>query len=57
MLIKDWLKEFTEIAKEWHPTENGRLSPFDVKRAYNKKVWWVFSEGMNGKPPLFDVSI
>lgn len=34
-----------EIAKEWHPTKNGKLTPFDVKRAYNKKVWWLCSEG------------
>jgi len=29
-----------ELAKEWHPTKNGRLTPEDVTMAQNKKVWW-----------------
>ena len=31
---------FPQIAKEWHPTKNGDLSPADVKTKSNKKVWW-----------------
>lgn len=31
---------FPEIAKEWHPTKNGELTPSDVKPKTNKKVWW-----------------
>ena len=30
-----------EIAKEWHPTKNGELTPQDVKQYSNKKVWWL----------------
>lgn len=30
-----------EIAKEWHPTRNGNLTPCDVKQYSNKKVWWL----------------
>jgi hypothetical protein len=29
-----------ELAKEWHPTKNGDLTPFEVTVGSNKKVWW-----------------
>lgn len=29
-----------ELAKEWHPTLNGDLTPEDVACASHKKVWW-----------------
>jgi len=32
---------FPEIAKEWHPTLNGKLRPEDVTYASNKKIWWL----------------
>lgn len=32
---------FPDITKEWHPTKNGRLTPFDVTMASTKKVWWL----------------
>lgn len=28
------------IAAEWHPTKNGALTPKDVARQSNRKVWW-----------------
>ena len=31
-----------ELAKEWHPTKNGDLSPRDVTPGSGKKVWWLF---------------
>lgn len=34
-----------EIAKQWHPTKNGTLTPFDVVEGSNKKVWWKCSKG------------
>ncbi len=34
-----------EVAKEWHPTKNGDLTPFDVSYGCNKKAWW---KGMCG---------
>ena len=34
-----------EIAKEWHPTKNGDLTPSDVIAGSNKKVWWICSMG------------
>ena len=29
-----------DLAKEWHPTKNGNLTPWDVTRGSGKKVWW-----------------
>ncbi len=28
------------LAKEWHPTKNGNLTPFDVPINSHKKLWW-----------------
>ena len=33
------------IAKEWHPTKNGELTPQDVVVGSNKKVWWQCERG------------
>jgi hypothetical protein len=29
-----------KLAKEWHPTKNGDLTPFDVVIGSHRKVWW-----------------
>jgi len=29
-----------ELAKEWHPTKNGDLTPYDITLGSNKEVWW-----------------
>ena len=34
-----------EIAKQWHPTKNGELTPEVVTLGSNKKVWWVCGKG------------
>jgi hypothetical protein len=36
---------FPELAKEWHPTLNGDLTPRDVSPKSAKKVWWLCPEG------------
>jgi hypothetical protein len=33
-----------EIAKEWHTTKNGQLTPVDVSVKSGKKVWWKCPE-------------
>ena len=35
----------THLAKEWHPTRNGNLSPYDVRPNSGKKVWWKCPKG------------
>ena len=34
-----------DIAKEWHPTRNGDLTPKGVTAGSRKKVWWLCSKG------------
>jgi hypothetical protein len=29
-----------DLAAQWHPDKNGSLTPADVSRGCNKKVWW-----------------
>ncbi len=33
------------LAKEWHPTKNGDLTPFDITEGSLKKVWWICDRG------------
>jgi hypothetical protein len=33
------------IASEWHPTMNGDLTPREVTKGSNKKVWWMCRKG------------
>ena len=34
-----------ELAKQWHPTKNGDLKPYDFISGSHKKVWWLCEEG------------
>ena len=34
-----------ELAKEWHPTKNAGLTPYDVTKQSHKKVWWQCDKG------------
>ena len=34
-----------ELAKEWHPTKNGELTPQDIRPKSGKKVWWQCAKG------------
>ena len=43
--FNDLATKFPDIAKEWHPTKNGDLTPSDVKYGDGKKVWWICPEG------------
>ncbi len=29
-----------EMAREWHPTKNGRLTPDDVRPGAQRRIWW-----------------
>jgi uncharacterized protein YbcI len=35
---------YPELAKQWHPTKNGDLTPNDVTAGSHKKVWWQCPE-------------
>ena len=34
-----------EVAKQWHPTKNGKLTTNDVHFGSSKKVWWKCDKG------------
>jgi hypothetical protein len=34
-----------DLAAEWHPTQNGSLTPQNVTFGSNKKVWWICHKG------------
>ena len=34
-----------DLVKQWHPTKNGKLTPFDVAKGSDKKIWWKCPEG------------
>jgi hypothetical protein len=36
---------YPEIAKEWHPSKNGELSPDKVTFGSRRKVWWKCDKG------------
>ena len=40
---------FPEVAKQWHPTRNGELTPDSVAEKSNRKVWWVCENGHEWK--------
>ena len=39
------LEDNPELAKEWHPTKNGNLTPANVSAGSGLKVWWKCPEG------------
>ncbi len=32
---------FPDVAKQWHPTKNGVLTPNEIAAGSNKNVWWL----------------
>ena len=45
-----------ELAAEWHPTKNYPLTPYDVKPAVAKKVWWKCKKGHEWEALISDRS-
>ena len=41
-----------ELAKQWHPTMNGRLTPLDVTPNSDKKAWWICGSGHEWKATI-----
>lgn len=41
----DLASQFPDIAAQWHPTRNGKLSPREFAPGSNHKVWWICSLG------------
>ena len=36
-----------ELAKDWHPTKNGELTPNDFSSGSDKKTWWICVKNKN----------
>ena len=43
--FNDFQTKFPELAKEWHPTKNGSLTPSDVFPGSGKTIWWQCEKG------------
>ena len=37
--------KFPDLAKQWHPTKNGDLTPSDVSPNSLERVWWMCDKG------------
>ena len=42
------------LQKEWHPTENGDLTPAKIPRDTNQEVWWMCKRGHEFKAGIVD---
>ena len=51
--ISDLATVNPDLAREWHPTKNGELTPKDVMGGTNKKVWWLCSDGHEWISPVY----
>lgn len=47
--INDLATTHPDLAKEWHPTKNGELTPHEVTHGSGKKVWWQCEKGHEWK--------
>ncbi|MBQ5799228.1 MAG: zinc-ribbon domain-containing protein, partial [Oscillospiraceae bacterium] len=43
--INDLATTHPQVAAEWHPTKNGKLTPKDVTYGRARKVWWLCPKG------------
>ena len=41
------------LVKEWHPTKNARIKPYDVTPGSGKKVWWICQMGHEWKAVIY----
>jgi hypothetical protein len=45
-----------DLAKQWHPTKNGSLTPRDVTLHSGKNVWWICDKGHEWQTRIADRS-
>lgn len=41
-----------DLAKEWHPTKNGTVTPRDVTPGSKKEAWWMCPKGHEWSAPM-----
>src|SRR5690606_10534775 len=44
---KSFAEKYSEVAKEWHPSKNGKITPNDIPHSSAKKYWWLCSINPN----------
>lgn len=49
----DFATTHPELAKQWHPTKNGALTPQDVTAGTHRKVWWMCEKGHEWQAAVF----
>lgn len=42
-----------KLVKQWHPTKNEKLTPYDVTYGCDKKVWWLCNHGHETKASVY----
>jgi hypothetical protein len=45
------------VAKEWHPSKNGDMTPRNVVNGSNKKVWWLCRKGHEWQAKIVDRTV
>jgi len=45
-----------ELAKQWHPSMNENLTPFNVTAGSGKKIWWQCEKGHEWEARIYDMS-
>ncbi|MGA6841353.1 zinc-ribbon domain-containing protein [Priestia megaterium] len=48
---------FPALAKEWHPSKNGNLTPYDRTRGSSEKVWWLCDKGHEWNSVIYSRTI
>ncbi|MCK6584649.1 MAG: hypothetical protein L6Q49_16260 [Anaerolineales bacterium] len=38
---KSFAEKYPEVAKEWHPSKNGKVTPNNIPHSSAKKYWWL----------------
>lgn len=41
-----------DIAKEWHPTKNGKLTAKEFTYGSGKRIWWICAKGHEWQTPI-----
>lgn len=51
--FNDFETKHPELAKEWHPSQNGDLKPSNVIANGDKKIWWIGKCGHEWKANIY----
>lgn len=43
--FNDLATKFPDVARQWHPTKNKPLEPFEIGAGSEKKIWWLCDLG------------